>query len=929
MGEATVRVRRGAALAGLGAGMLAAVLLLASPASAQTGGNPTLQPWNSTTSLPEGRSRNGAVFNDGYLYLVGGVNDGGTIGTVSYAPVNANGTTGTWNNTTPLPAARRTVRPAVWNDSLYLIGGNDGAAFQATSYVAPLNANGTVGAWTTTTPLPATQTSHATVANNGYMYVVGGNTGSTCVNTVRYAPINANGTLGAWSTTSALPGPRCGNVEAVTVANGFMYAAGGYDNANVTRSVFYAPINANGTLGAWQTNANSFIVAREYNGLEALNGFLYAIAGQDTVSGAGSTTNVEVAALNANGSVGTFSATTSLPGPRGELATEVVNGRVYAIGGGTGSSGANPQTTVYYTSQAAPDAVPPTVSLTAPANGATLSGAVNVTANAADNIGVAGVQFLVDGSSLGAEDTTSPYSVSWSTLAASNGSHTLTARARDGAGNLTTSAPVTVTVSNSGSTGLSIAYGMETGAGTTLTDSSPSANNATLTNGTWTTSGRSGNAVVFNGTTSRARSNANVTLGSTWTIEGWVNNPANNAYETLWTVGTTRDLFLENGQLSFYSDAVSADFGTVPTGGWQHVALTYDGTSLRAFLNGTPLGAAQAATIPSVSAPLQLGAWIFGAADADFFSGTLDEVRTYGRALSQAEIAADMNTPIVPPAADTTPPVLSNGLPTGPLAPGTTQTNLQVTSNENATCRYATTAGTAFSAMTNTFTTTGATAHSTTVTGLTNGSSYTFYVRCQDIATNANTTDFGITFTVAAPDGVPPTVSVTAPANGATVSGHGQRERQRRRQHRRHRRPVPARRQQPRRRGHLQPLQRRLGHHRRHQRLPTSSPPGPVTPPATRPPPPTSTSPSPTPSPDPSSPTASRRARAPTPTARPPARPPPSPAGRGPRPAATATRSCSTATPAGCGPTPTSTCPPPSPWRPGSTTPASRPTRPS
>ena len=208
----------------------------------------------------------------------------------------------------------------------------------------------------------------------------------------------------------------------------------------------------------------------------------------------------------------------------------------------------------------------------------------------------------------------------------------------------------------------------------------------------------------------------------------------------------------------------------MPTGGWQHVAITYDGTSLRAFLNGTPLGAAQTATIPSVSAPLQLGAWIFGATDADFFSGTLDEVRVYGRALSQAEIAADMNTAVAPPAADTTPPVLSNGQPTGPLAPGTTQATLQVTSNENATCRYSTTAGTAYAAMTNTFTTTGGTAHATTVTGLTNGSSYAFYVRCQDTSTNPTTSDFGITFTVAAPDSVPPTVSLTAPANGATVA---------------------------------------------------------------------------------------------------------------------------------------------------------------
>ena len=49
-------------------------------------------------------------------------------------------------------------------------------------------------------------------------------------------------------------------------------------------------------------------------------------------------------------------------------------------------------------------------SLTAPAGGATVSGTVTVTANASDNVGVAGVQFKLDGANLGAEDTTSPYS---------------------------------------------------------------------------------------------------------------------------------------------------------------------------------------------------------------------------------------------------------------------------------------------------------------------------------------------------------------------------------------------------------------------------------------------------------------------------------------------------------------------------------------
>jgi hypothetical protein len=94
------------------------------------------------------------------------------------------------------------------------------------------------------------------------------------------------------------------------------------------------------------------------------------------------------------------------------------------------------------------DSTPPTVSITAPANGAAVSGGISVTATANDNTGVAGVQFLVDGLNLGSEDTTSPYSVSWPTANYANGTHTLSARARDAAGNVTTSPVITVTVQN-------------------------------------------------------------------------------------------------------------------------------------------------------------------------------------------------------------------------------------------------------------------------------------------------------------------------------------------------------------------------------------------------------------------------------------------------------------------------------------------------
>jgi hypothetical protein len=96
----------------------------------------------------------------------------------------------------------------------------------------------------------------------------------------------------------------------------------------------------------------------------------------------------------------------------------------------------------------APDASAPTVAITSPMNNAPVTDMVNVTADASDNIGVGGVQFLVDGVNNGQEDTAAPYVLEWDSRAVSNGMHTLTARARDAAGNSTPSAPVTVSVAN-------------------------------------------------------------------------------------------------------------------------------------------------------------------------------------------------------------------------------------------------------------------------------------------------------------------------------------------------------------------------------------------------------------------------------------------------------------------------------------------------
>jgi poly(hydroxyalkanoate) depolymerase family esterase len=122
------------------------------------------------------------------------------------------------------------------------------------------------------------------------------------------------------------------------------------------------------------------------------------------------------------------------------------------------------------------DGVPPTATITAPANGSSVSGSVTIAANASDDIGIERVEFLLDGALLGS-DSASPYAYVWNSATASNGAHVLTARAVDLAGNTGTSPQVNVTVG--GGTG-----GGGGGSPVTVTFSNENANDGYVKAGT-------------------------------------------------------------------------------------------------------------------------------------------------------------------------------------------------------------------------------------------------------------------------------------------------------------------------------------------------------------------------------------------------------------------------------------------------------------
>ena len=101
----------------------------------------------------------------------------------------------------------------------------------------------------------------------------------------------------------------------------------------------------------------------------------------------------------------------------------------------------------WYRCQTEPDNEDPSVSITSPSNGSTVSGLVDVSVTATDNVGIEKVELRIDGD-LHATDLTSPYLFSWDTTKETNVSHTLAAKAYDAAGNVGTSTTVTVTVDN-------------------------------------------------------------------------------------------------------------------------------------------------------------------------------------------------------------------------------------------------------------------------------------------------------------------------------------------------------------------------------------------------------------------------------------------------------------------------------------------------
>jgi chitodextrinase len=320
----------------------------------------------------------------------------------------------------------------------------------------------------------------------------------------------------------------------------------------------------------------------------------------------------------------------------------------------------------------APDTTPPT----APTNlvaSAVSSSQINLSWTVStDNVGVTG--YLVQ-RSLGAGSTNfaqiaTPTGTNYSDSGlAANSTYSYRVQAMDAAGNLSGYSGVASVTTLSAPSGLVAAYGFNEGAGTTVTDASGNGNNGTISGATWTTSGRYGNALVFNGTSALVTINNATTLqlSTAMTLEAWVNpSTVSSAWRDV-IFKANDNYFLEGTSTTSSRPAIGGTFASSSLYGttalavntWTHLAATYDGTTMRLYVNGTQVSSqAQTGAIASSTNPLQIGGdSLYG----QFFQGTIDEVRIYNVALTAAQIQTDMNAPISA-TPDTQPPTAPTNL---------------------------------------------------------------------------------------------------------------------------------------------------------------------------------------------------------------------------------------------------------------------------
>ncbi len=307
--------------------------LFTGPAAWADGSNPVGFTINNT--LPTTNHQVDPVYCNGYVYVVGGYN-GVAFDTVYFAPVNDDGSLGAWAATTPIPEVAQGPGVTVWRGSLYV------APYSGNIYRATPNPDGTVAAWTSETPAGSGRGGRMSLkANDAHLYIFGGWDGGF-YSDVFVASINADSSLGTWAATTSLPGNR--QHTSVHFIDGRVYIAGGIScNSCVLDSVHSSPVNSDGTIGAWRVETSLPHLLWYHHSVE-IGGAIFTFGGRLSIDGSLPNLNIYRAIINpSDGSISAWDTMGTMPsnytqGP-GAVYIPLRGGLTYLFGGSWSSVG--------------------------------------------------------------------------------------------------------------------------------------------------------------------------------------------------------------------------------------------------------------------------------------------------------------------------------------------------------------------------------------------------------------------------------------------------------------------------------------------------------------------------------------------------------------------------------------------------------------
>lgn len=249
--------------------------------------------------MPACRHRHTSHVIKGYLYIIGGNCAGSAQASVYYAFVNPDGSLGPFNIATSMPGGRRRATSWVKNDYLFVAGGSNPG--YDTVFSAKIEDDGTINSWNSSPhTLPDQRYWHSSVLVNNYAYIFGGSDENAVFqNTVFYALINNDGTTNAWQTsTNTLPTTLV--KSGAFTANGYLYVVGGDTGSGTAQSTIYmTKQQPDGSIGAWSLVSQSLPAAREYHAVTQSATNAYVVGGDTDATFGDSVSSVYSLSLTA------------------------------------------------------------------------------------------------------------------------------------------------------------------------------------------------------------------------------------------------------------------------------------------------------------------------------------------------------------------------------------------------------------------------------------------------------------------------------------------------------------------------------------------------------------------------------------------------------------------------------------------------------